>query len=135
MAAARPKLGGVLETALYVDDLKRSVEFYQRIFGFEPIEKDERLWALSVEGRHVLLVCQRGASANLPHTAHDATGQQHLCFAVDAAELDAWEKWLTENGVEIVERRTWPRAGCSLYFRDPDGHVLELATPGTWTIY
>ena len=131
----RPKLTGVLETALYVDDVERARAFYERLFGFERIAGDERLWALSVEGRQVLLVCQRGASLALGATAHDATGQQHLCFAVEAAELDRWEKWLAENKVEIIERRTWERGGHSLYFRDPDNHLLELATPGTWEIY
>jgi len=131
----RPKLTGILETSLYVDDVERAAEFYQRVFGFERITGDERLWALSVEGRQVLLVCKRGASLALGATAHDASGQQHLCFAVEAAELDRWEKWLAENKVEIIERRTWERGGRSLYFRDLDSHLLELATPGTWLLY
>ncbi|MDQ3753396.1 MAG: glyoxalase, partial [Acidobacteriota bacterium] len=29
----------------------------------------------------------------------------------------------------------WNRGGTSLYFRDPDNHLLELATPGLWAIY
>ena len=29
----------------------------------------------------------------------------------------------------------WPRGGESLYFRDPDGHLVELATPGLWANY
>ena len=128
----RPKLTGVLETALYVDDVERAVRFYEKIFGFEKIAGDERLWALSVEGRHVLLVCKRGASLALGATAHDASGQQHLCFAVEAAELDRWEKWLAENKVEIIERRTWERGGRSLYFRDPAGNSVELITRGSW---
>ena len=80
-----PKLTGILETALYVDDVERAGEFYQRLFGFERIAGDLRLVALSVLGRQVLLVCQRGASLALGATAHDASGQQHLCFAVEAA--------------------------------------------------
>ena len=141
----RPKLTGVLETALYVDDVERAAHFYEKIFGFEkiagdpstPLRAGDRLWALSVEGRQVLLVCKRGASREplSAATSHDAVGQQHLCFAIQAAELEAWEKWLAENGVAIIERRTWERGGRSLYFRDPDGHLLELATPGTWVIY
>jgi catechol 2,3-dioxygenase-like lactoylglutathione lyase family enzyme len=59
----------------------------------------------------------------------------HLAFAVPVAELDAWEAWLEQNGVAIEERRTWERGGRSLYFRDPDQHLIELATPGTWSIY
>jgi catechol 2,3-dioxygenase-like lactoylglutathione lyase family enzyme len=29
----------------------------------------------------------------------------------------------------------WPRGGRSVYFRDPDGHSVELATPGLWETY
>ncbi|PYU59508.1 MAG: glyoxalase, partial [Acidobacteria bacterium] len=32
-------------------------------------------------------------------------------------------------------KRTWELGGWSLYFRDPDRHLIELATPGTWSIY
>ena len=56
-------------------------------------------------------------------------------FAIPAAELDAWADRLAAHGVEVVERRVWDRGGTSLYFRDPDGHLLELATPGVWSVY
>jgi catechol 2,3-dioxygenase-like lactoylglutathione lyase family enzyme len=34
-----------------------------------------------------------------------------------------------------VGRTDWPRGGRSVYFRDLDGYLLELATPGLWRIY
>jgi catechol 2,3-dioxygenase-like lactoylglutathione lyase family enzyme len=37
--------------------------------------------------------------------------------------------------VSIEGEMKWPRGGTSLYFRDPDGHLVELATPGLWSIY
>lgn len=130
-----PRLDGVLETALYVDDLERSARFYQSLFGFPIIASGERLIALSVEGRQVLLLFKKGGSANLPVTPHDGDGHLHLAFAIAASELGAWEMWLRERNIPIEEDRTWDRGGRSLYFRDPDGHLLEVATPGVWTIY
>ncbi|HEY2933920.1 MAG TPA: VOC family protein [Acidobacteriota bacterium] len=130
-----PKLDGVLETSLYVDDLDRSVRFYQDIFGFEVIASDQRLCALGVTDRQILLLFKKRASANLPSTPHDGDGRLHLAFAISTADLDAWEKWLREHNVVIEERKTWDRGGRSLYFRDPDQHLLELATPGVWSIY
>lgn len=137
----RPKLGGVLETSLYVDDVERSARFYQKIFGFETLVGDERLRALSIAGRQVLLLFKKGASKEpvqmpgglLP--GHDGSGTTHLTFSIPAGELEAWEKWLEENGVKIESKVTWERGGQSLYFRDPDGHLLEVATPGLWAIY
>ncbi len=131
-----PKLDHLLESALYVDDPERSARFYQRLFGFEIITAVERMYALSVAGNQVLLLCKKGAAANLTSPPpHDGDGQLHLAFAIPAAELSAWENWLAQHGVAVEEKHTWNRGGCSLYFRDPDQHLVELATPGVWSIY
>jgi len=130
-----PPLTGLLEVAVYVDDIARSVEFYRRVLDFEAIYEGDRLWALGVAGRQVLLICLRTASADLPAIAHDAEGRQHVAFAVARTDLDAWNERLETLSVPIEQIREWPRGGRSLYFRDPDGHLIELATPGVWSIY
>ena len=131
-----PKLDRLLESALYVDDPERSAQFYQTLFGFEAITKGERLYALSVAGAQVLLLCKKRASAHITSPpAHDGHGHLHLAFAIPAAELEAWETWLAQHGVAIEEKVAWERGGRSLYFRDPDHHLVELATPGVWSIY
>jgi catechol 2,3-dioxygenase-like lactoylglutathione lyase family enzyme len=42
---------------------------------------------------------------------------------------------LKSRGIAIEEVKQWERGGKSLYFRDPDGHLLELVTPGCWPNY
>jgi catechol 2,3-dioxygenase-like lactoylglutathione lyase family enzyme len=130
-----PQLDGVLETALYVADPERSARFYRDLLGFAVVDAGPRLIALSVAERQLLLLFKKGASLALSRTPHDGGGQLHLAFAIPAAELDAWADRLAAHGVEVVERRVWDRGGTSLYFRDPDGHLLELATPGVWSVY
>jgi catechol 2,3-dioxygenase-like lactoylglutathione lyase family enzyme len=130
-----PKLDGVLETCLYVDDMERSARFYRELFGFDVVDAGDRLIALRVTDRQLLLLFKKGASAQLPLTPHDGDGHLHLAFAIPAAELGAWEEHLRRHGVAILERKVWDRGGTSLYFRDPDGHLLEVATPGVWSIY
>jgi len=66
---------------------------------------------------------------------HDGTGPNHLGFAVTAEAFAAWPAWLRSHGVELESEATWPRGGRSLYFRDPDGHLLECITPGIWPNY
>lgn len=132
---------GLLETGIYVDDVSRAAEFYRRIFGFSQLVADDRLCALSVADQDVFLIFKKGASLKpvvmpggvLP--PHDGSGQQHFAFSVPASDLPAWEQRLEQNGVAIESRMTWPRGGRSIYFRDPDGHLVELVTPGCWAIY
>ncbi|NMZ66551.1 glyoxalase [Pseudomonas oryzihabitans] len=136
----RPRLAAVLETALYVADLPRARRFYEELLGLTPMFADERLAAYAV-GASVLLLFQRGTTeqpVRLPGGCippHGAQGCQHLALAVAADELEAWAAHLVAAGVAIEERTRWPRGAISLYFRDPDGHLLELTTPGLWPNY
>ena len=136
-----PKLAGVIETALYVDDLARAIAFYRDILGLAALNQDTRFAAFDVGGRSVLLLFKRGATLETVHLPggtippHDGHGPLHIAFAVTADALPEWERRLTEQGVSIEARTAWPRGGHSIYFRDPDNHLLELVTPGVWEIY
>ena len=136
-----PSLDRVLETALYVDDLARAADFYQDLFDLPPLTRDERLAAFDIGGKSVLLLFRRGATletVRMPGGTippHDGHGPLHIAFAVSADELAQWEARLNERSIEIEGRTDWSRGGRSIYFRDPDGHLLELATPGLWATY
>jgi catechol 2,3-dioxygenase-like lactoylglutathione lyase family enzyme len=130
-----PKTDGLLESSLYVSDLPRSVRFYQEVFGFRVIsEFGERGCAMQAGVRQVLLLFKKGAS-RATSSPHDGDGELHLAFAIPSSELANWESWLQQRGIAVEEKRTWESGGWSLYFRDLDRHLLELATPGTWSIY
>jgi catechol-2,3-dioxygenase len=136
-----PQLDAVLETALYVDDLERAAGFYGDVLDLQPLYRDSRLCAFSVGGRSVLLLFPRGGSletVQMPGGTippHDGAGPVHIAFAIAKDELPDWEERLTANNIAIEGRTRWKRGGESIYFRDPDGHLLELATPGLWAIY
>ena len=136
-----PQLTGILETALDVDDLAVSADFYHRVLGLEIIERSERLCAFAIAGRDVLIVFQREEAAKMRDTAggkippHGSSGSIHYAFSVERGELSQWERLLAANGIAIEGRVNWERGGTSIYFRDPDQHLVELATPGTWAIY
>jgi len=140
-STSRPPLQRILEFGIYVEDVARSIEFYGRVFGLPVLVSNERIGALDVEGKQVLLIFKIGGSAERVETeqgilpAHDGEGTTHFAFAIGAEDLSAWEAWLGEQNVEIESKMAWERGGCSVYFRDPDGHLLELVTPGVWATY
>jgi catechol 2,3-dioxygenase-like lactoylglutathione lyase family enzyme len=131
----------VIETCLYVDELQRAAGFYEQVLQLRPLTHDARFRAYDVGGRSVLLLFQRGATLQTVHMPggtippHDGHGPLHVAFAIAADSLPDWEVRLAEHGVAIEGRTRWSRGGDSIYFRDPDGHLLELATPGLWAIY
>ena len=89
----------------------------------------------------MLLIFKRGSATQtvtMPGgtiPGHDGSGPLHVAFAIGKDELAHWEQHLAARGVAIEGTTSWSRGGRSIYFRDPDGHLLELATPGLWTVY
>jgi len=136
-----PELDGVLETALYTDDMERARAFYEGVLELKSIFGDSRLTAYGVAPRSVLLIFKRGSATQtvtMPGgtiPGHDGGGPLHIAFAIGRDELARWEQHLAARGVAIEGATTWSRGGRSIYFRDPDGHLLELATPGLWSVY
>jgi catechol 2,3-dioxygenase-like lactoylglutathione lyase family enzyme len=139
--ASPPPLARILESALYVDDLAGARTFYEGVLGGRVMLDTPRLVALDVAGASVLLLFQRGATGEPQPTpggtvpTHGAEGAQHIAFAIDAAALAGWRAHLAACGVEVESEVRWPRGGESLYFRDPEGHSVELVTPGLWATY
>ncbi|ATQ70161.1 MULTISPECIES: VOC family protein [Methylosinus] len=141
MPAPSPRIDGCLETAIYVDDLARAAGFYEKTLGLSPMYSDERLVAFDCGPRSVLLLFLRGATletVRLPGgeiPPHDGCGKLHFALAAPDEDIEPWERRLQAEGVAIEARMQWPRGGRSLYFRDPDGNLVEIASPGLWANY
>jgi catechol 2,3-dioxygenase-like lactoylglutathione lyase family enzyme len=141
MKLPAPSIHRVVETALYVDDMQRAVAFYRDVLGLRVLSDGQRLSSIDAGGATLLLLFHRGATRDglqfdggwIP--PHDGAGPVHVAFAIGAGDVEAWEARLTEYGIAIESRVTWTRGGRSLYVRDPDGHSIELVTPGTWETY
>ena len=136
-----PTINGVVETCLYSDNLPRAVRFYKEQLGLRLLESGERLCVFSVADKQVLLIFRSGGTVKPIATPggmippHDAAGQLHLAFAVSKEDFAEWEKHLIQRGIAIESKVSWPKGGHSIYFRDPDNHLVELATPGIWEVY
>ena len=131
---------GILETALYAEDLDAAEAFYGGVLGLERV--------LRAGDRHVFFRCGAGIllifnpaetvkppPENAPQVPpHGANGLGHACFRVARDHLDAIAERLTAAGISIESDVTWPNGARSIYFRDPAGNSLECAEPGLWSI-
>ena len=130
---------GILETALYCPDLEAAERFYTRVLGLRRIGK--------APGRHVFFRCGEGVLLlfNPAHTRavegqvngakiplHGAQGAGHVAFRAAPETMPNWRAHLQAEGVAIESEVDWPGGGHSIYFRDPAGNSLELATPEIW---
>lgn len=136
---AAPVISGILEAAVYADDLDAAAGFYGGALGLIEIGR--------TDGRHVFYRCGatillvfRAAVTKLPHSgtslpvpAHGATGRGHVCFAVNGADMDATRARLEAAGIGIEADFLWGPGGArSVYVRDPAGNSVEFAEPRLW---
>ena len=136
-----PQVQGLLETALYAEDMHRTPDFYGRVVGFARIFTGDRLIAMDVAGRSVLLIFAKGAG-NAPNSlpgGSDPTSRRLLanafCVCHSEEDVEAWREHFIVHQVPIESTVDWPEGAISLYFRDPDQNLDELIPPGFWSIY
>lgn len=123
----------ILETSLYVDNIKRAETFYKNLFELTPYSVEENRHVFFRIGQDMLLLfnpaeTEKGGSV----PAHGALGQGHVAFTITHDQLVFWRKRLTEQNIEIEQEYVWPSGGRSIYFRDPFMNSIELATRDTW---
>jgi catechol 2,3-dioxygenase-like lactoylglutathione lyase family enzyme len=138
-----PKLNGLFEAALFVQNLARARDFYEQVVGLEKLRESEVGCVFIVAERQLLLVIAQEKARVSSKTpggevppclvrAGETLGAGHIAFAVAEAEFDVWRARLDTSEVQVLSVVNWEAGGRSLYFRDPDGHLIELATPGVW---
>lgn len=134
-----PKTCRIVETCLYVADVDRAAGWYFRIFGFRIIfAQEDRLRALAVADDQVLLLFKEKATLNPVTTGggvippHDGSGPMHIAFAMQTEDAEHWDRHLTSQNVAVESRVHWEDNDKSLYFRDPDNHVVELISGDHW---
>ena len=140
--AGAPPIHGVVETILYSDDLPKAVAFYRDVLGLLPMTgMSGRFQAFDSGAGRVLLLFGRGSALDPMTTPggvippHDGQGPHHVGLAIDAEDYGTWRTRLRASGVVIESETVWDRGGRSIYFRDPDKHLVELVTPGIWPNY
>jgi len=128
------RLQGVHHVTLICRDLERTIALYRDVLGMGivhdgPSDDDP-------QARHVWFGAADGSLVSfmqypqMPEGVVGIGSTHHFALRVDSVEeLRAWRDYLQNNGIattDVLDRHAFH----SLYLRDPDGHVVELATRG-----
>ena len=133
----RMRLTGLHHLTAIVRDLDRTTAFYRDILGLTLVR--EGASDDDPDARHFWFAAGDPAAGHLisfleyPSLAEGKVGAgtvQHFALAVESPEeQQAWRDYLAARGVqctEVMDRGPFR----SIYFRDPDGHIVEIATRG-----
>jgi glyoxylase I family protein len=135
----RLRIAGLHHVTVICRDMERSVGFYRNLLGMRlvtqtsnPDDQGARhLYFGDEEGRPGTLV----TCLEYPQLEEGRVGvgsTHHFALAVGSEEeLAAWRDYLTSRGVpctEVLDRQLYR----SVYLRDPDGHIVELAAGCDW---
>lgn len=111
--------------ALHVADVEKSCRFYGDLLKLEPMPRP----AFSFPGAWFRLGADQElhliGNRDKPTVGAHSRGN-HWALLVD--DMDAWETYFRQQGVEYTPRRTRPDGAFQIYIYDPDGHCLELCT-------
>lgn len=119
------ELVGLDHFAVNVTDLQRSADWYQRVFGFRLLHKFTTTWMVGRANIKVGLF-HRPQGAPMPDI-NTTILIQHVAFLVDGDKFAETHKTLVDLGVN-VEGPDDSGIANSIFFNDPDGHLLEITT-------
>ena len=133
----RLRISGIHHVTLICRSLESSTAFYRNLLGLrmvrQTVNDDDR------DARHLIFGDEQGSPGTLvtcleyPQLEQGSVGTgstHHFALAVESEEeLRAWREYLISQGAacsEVLDRQFCK----SVYLRDPDGHIVELATLG-----
>ena len=121
----------VLETCIYAVDLDATEKFYREVLGLSFYSKQPGRHVFFRCGDSMFLIFNPEKTSKEPHP-HGAIGPGHAAFEMEMSDLEKWRAHLAAHGVKIDVDHTWPNGARSLYFSDPAGNNIELATKSVW---
>jgi lactoylglutathione lyase len=122
-------------TILYVEDVARSLGFYERALGVERrfLHESGEYGELETGATALAFATHELAASNLPDVYDEATANGgrppfEVCFVTEDVE-GAYGRAVEAGADPVTEPQTKPWGQAVAYVRDPDGNLIELASP------
>jgi lactoylglutathione lyase len=121
-------------TILYVRDVRASLDFYERAFGQRRrfLHESGEYGELETGGTALAFASHELAAANLPARVGRPASEQapafEVCFVTDNVE-GGFERAVREGAEPVTAPQTKPWGQDVAYVQDPDGTLVELASP------
>lgn len=125
---------GLDHVAITCADIEKTLDFYKNVLSAETHYEQEwragKIPVVILQVGHSRMSIHDAAAPAKPHAHLPTPGSEDVCFRFDGPIAEA-EKLLASHGVSVIEGPV-PRPaadgslGQSVYFRDPDGNLLEL---------
>jgi catechol 2,3-dioxygenase-like lactoylglutathione lyase family enzyme len=122
------ELEGIDHVAMGVRDVERSAQWYIEVLGFERLY--EGVWngvpTFVGKGNTGIALFPASPNAKPTHGTHREIRLLHLAFRADQENFAAAQRELQKRGINFEFQDH--EISHSIYFRDPDGHQLEITT-------
>lgn len=118
-----PKTYGLTHLAIAVRDPDRTLHFYQQIFDMQVMYRQADFIQLTTPGSHDILVFEKKDSVDTGRTA----GIAHFGFRLrEPGDIDEILQRVNTVGAEIIDQGEFVPGSPYVFFKDPDGYVIEV---------
>ena len=119
----KTKTYGLTHIAIAVEDIERTLQFYQHVFDMEVMYHEKKMIQLTTPGCHDILVFEENANQQIGESGGIAHFGFRLRKAVDIKEIN---QIIREAGGTIIENGEFVPGSPYIFFKDPDGYTVEV---------
>jgi catechol-2,3-dioxygenase len=118
-----PKTYGLTHLAIAVNDVDRTMKFYQEVFDMQTMYHEKGFVQLTTPGCNDILVFEERENSLVGNTGGIAHFGFRLKNPVDISEMI---KTIIESGGTVIDKGEFVSGSPFVFFKDPDGYIVEV---------
>lgn len=109
---------------VYVSDIKKSTEFYKKLFNSEPTFTSPRYVAFSAGEKALFAIWSGGSKPDLDTPRFSEIG---VMLSSDEEVDTLFKQWEKIPHLQVVQKPTKEVFGLTFIVKDPDGHLIRVS--------